>query len=341
MIGRFISRAAVFMLSLFAFAVMFLFGAVQEATAAARPFRIYMITWREMTDVERGFQNYMAEKNIPVEYIMRHANKDPSKLAGFVEEIRRLKPDLVFTWGTTVTLGVVGRYDDKNKAKYIRDIPVVFGLVADPVGVKIVPDLASSKSNVTGVYHMASAEAIITGINSYRRFSKLGMLYNGLEMNSVAYAGDIRKLSTKMGFKLFERKFRIGADGKPSPEGVIDLLRDLKRSGAEWLLLGPDSYSTSIGDILGPALREVGLPVFATTEGNMFPSGVLAGLISKYYSVGQFSAYKAEQILVQKQPAAAVPVETLKRFSYIIRMEVAKELKFYPPVSMFNYAEIL
>lgn len=300
-----------------------------------------MITWREITDVERGFQNYLAERKIPVEYIMRHADKDPAKLPSFVEEIRQLKPDLVFTWGSTVTLGIVGRYDDKDKGKYVQDIPVVFGLVADPVGVKIAPGLASSTRNVTGVYHMASAESIVAGIKSYRPFSKVGMVYNSLEENSVAFIKDMRKLSDKMGFKLFEQKFRIGKNGKPSSEGLSDLLLSLKRSGVEWILIGPDSYSTTIADSYGPALRDVKLPVFVTTEGNMFPVGILAGLVSKYYSVGQFTGYKAEQILVQKKPASAIPIESLKRFSYIIRMDVAKELKFYPPVSMFNYAEIL
>jgi len=343
MISRSGRPSLIFILLLFAAAMMLLFSETDSVYAAdSPPFRIYMITWRGVTDVERGFQNYMTEKNIRVEYIMRDADKDQTKLAGFVEEIRRLKPDLIYTWGSPVTLGVAGTYNEQDNGKYIHDIPVVFTLVADPVGVKIVSDLTSSKRNVTGVYHVATPESVITGINSYRRLSKLGMLYNSEEKNSVAFAMEIRKLAKKMGFTFIEEKYKIGADGKPSSEGVLGLLRNLKQSGAEWLLFGPDSYSTSIADVLAPAMREVGLPVFVTTESVVkWPTVILAGLVSKYYSIGQFTAYKAEQILVKKQPAAAIPVETLKRFSYVIRMDVAKELKFYPPVSMFNYAEIL
>ncbi len=342
MMERFRSRSTLVPLFLVALALLLLWGGrTLEATTARRPFRIYMITWREMTDVERGFQNYLAEKRIPVEYIIRHSKRDPATVPGFVEEIRRLKPDLIFTWGSPVTLGVVGRYDDRNPAKYIRDIPVVFGLVADPVGIRISPKLASSGRNVTGVYHMAGTEATLAAIRSYRPFSRLGVLYNVKEINSTVYVAEIRRLAARMGFRLIEQKYRIGADGNASPEGVPELLRNLRRNGAEWLLIGPDTYSTTIADILGPALREARLPVFVTTEGNMFPVGVLAGLISKYYSVGQFAGYKAEQILVGRKPASAIPIEALKRFSYVIHMDVAKELKFYPPVSMFNYAEIL
>ena len=70
-------------------------------------------------------------------------------------------------------------------------------------------------------------------------------------------------------------------------------------------------------------------------------SGALSGLVSRYYSVGQFTAHKAEQILVGKQAAATVPVETLKRFSFQVRMPAAHRLKLPPPLAMFNYAEII
>jgi len=67
----------------------------------------------------------------------------------------------------------------------------------------------------------------------------------------------------------------------------------------------------------------------------------LSGLVSRYYSVGQFTAHKAEQILIGKQAAETIPIETLKRFSYQIRISVAEKLKLPPPLPMLSYAEIL
>lgn len=322
--------------------LLLLSGGDQPVHSAQAPFRIYMITWRGPTDVDRGFQSYLAERNIAVEYIMRDANKNPAILPQFVDEIRRMKPDLVFTWGTPPTLGIVGRYDDPNPQKFIRNIPVVFGLVADPVGVKIVPSLAAPAGNVTGVYHIASTEAILTAMKAYRPFNRLGILYNKAEQNMVAYVKSLRTDTAKQGIKLIERTFSLGADGKPTDEGVADILLDIRKNGAEWLLIGPDSYFSSIVDSVAPLVREARLPAFAAVEAAvMAPEGILAGLVCKYYSVGQFAGYKAEQILLGKKPPAGIPVETLKRFSYVVRIGVAKDLHFYPPVSMFNYAELL
>jgi len=70
-------------------------------------------------------------------------------------------------------------------------------------------------------------------------------------------------------------------------------------------------------------------------------TGALTGLVSRYHSIGQFTAYKAEQILVNKVPPNKIPVETLTRFSLQVRMDVAEQLKLPPPLPMFNYAELI
>ena len=89
-----------------------------------------------------------------------------------------------------------------------------------------------------------------------------------------------------------------------------------------------------------PAAMEQGLPTFASTE-QLMQAGALCGLVCRYYSIGQFTAHKAEQILLGKQAPSQVPVETLKRFSYQVRMPAALKLKLPPPLSVLNYAELI
>jgi putative tryptophan/tyrosine transport system substrate-binding protein len=312
-----------------------------HAQAPAKPYRIYAITFRGMTDVEKGFQDYFAVRKIPVEITFRDLNRDDSRMPGFLEEIRRTKPDLVYTWGTSVTLGVVGAYDKINRQTQITNIPVVFTLVAAPVLAKIVPDLKSSKRNVTGVFHVAPTETQMRAMATYRPFKKLGVLYTSTERNSVVVLEEIYSVAKKMGFSVVERKFRLDATQKPSAEGASELVRELKEQGAEWLYLPPDSFlGTQAEKVVIPAAMELGLPTFASTE-QLMEAGALSGLISHYHSIGQFTGYKAEQILVQKIPPARIPVETLSRFSFQIRMDAAEKLNLIPPLPMFNYAELI
>jgi putative tryptophan/tyrosine transport system substrate-binding protein len=312
-----------------------------KAAASDKPYRIYAITYRGMTDIEKGFQEYFKAAKIPVDITWRDLNLDPTRLPGFIAEIRATKPDLVYTWGTSVTLGVVGTYDAVDPARHITDIPVVFTLVASPVGAKIVPDLKSSGRNVTGVSFVVPTETQFRAMASYRPFQTVGVIYTPTEKNSVALIAEMRALGKKMGFTTVERTFRLDANGKPTAEGAADLVRQIKEAKAQWLYLPPDSYlGTQAKEIIVPAAMAAELPTFAATE-QLMETGALTGLVSRYYNVGQFTAYRAEQILVDKKAPKDISIETLSRFSYQIRMEVAHQLKLPPPLPMFNYAEFI
>ena len=311
------------------------------AQMSGRPYRIYAITFRGMTDVERGFQDYFASRRIPVQITWRDLNRDASRMPGFLEEIRRMRPDLVYTWGTSVTLGVVGTYDGYDPNTHITDIPVVFTLVAAPVLAKIVPDLKNSKRNVTGVFHVAPTEAQIRAMASYRPFKSIGILYTPTEQNSVVVVDEVREVSKRLGFQVVARPLKLDAQKKVTSEGAPEMIRELKQQKVDWLYLPPDSYlGTQAKSVIIPAAMENGLPTFASTE-QLMETGALTGLVSRYHSIGQFTAYKAEQILVHKVPASKLPVETLTRFSLQVRLDVAEQLKLPPPLPMFNYAELL
>ena len=329
-------------LALLAFAAALLAGDPgARAQGDAHPFRIYAITFRGMTDVERGFQDYFAARHIPVQITFRDLSRDASRMPGFLEEIRRTRPDLVYTWGTSVTLGVVGTYDGYDPRTQITDIPVVFTLVAAPVLAKIVPDLKSSRRNVTGVYHVAPTEAQIRAMASYRPIRSIGILYTPTERNSVVVVKEVREVSRRLGFSVIAKPFRMNAANQVTSEGAAEMIRELKEEKADWLYLPPDSFlGTQAEKVIIPAAMSVGLPTFASTE-QLMQAGALTGLISHYYAIGQFTAYKAVQILVNKVPPARIPIETLTRFSLQVRMDKAEALKMPPPLPMFNYAELI
>jgi putative ABC transport system substrate-binding protein len=319
-----------------------LLTADREAVAQGqKKFRIYAITFRGMTEVERGFQEYFTQKRIPVEIIWRDIARDNSKIPAMVEEIRQLRPDLVYTWGTSVTLGVVGPYDAIDRAKHITDIPVVFTLVAAPVSAKIVAETKSSQRNVTGVSVVASTDKQVNAMMSYRPFKTLGVLYTPTEQNSVLIVDEIRELGKKNNFSVVAKPFKLDANKKVTAEGAPEMVREMKEQKVDWLYLPPDSYLNTITkNIVIPAAMQNELPTFASTEGLM-ETGALVGLVARYHSIGMYTAYKCEQILVHRKRPAEVPIDTLKKFSFQVRMEAAEKLKLPPPLPMFNYAELI
>ena len=306
------------------------------ALARARP-KIFVITYRGATAMDKAFIEHLKGTDLAPEFIVRDVNQQIERMVALRDEIRATKPDLIFTWGTNVTEAVVGRLDAIDPKLHIADIPVVFGLVAAPVTAKLVPSLAGSGRNLTGVFHVAASDVQLRAIRSYRPFSKLGVIYTPTENNSKAIIGELRAIAAAQNFELLAEPFPL-ENGKPSGATAAELVQSLKARGAQWLYLPPDSFlGTQAKDRVIPAAHALGLPTFAATE-QLIKAGALAGLVSRYAAIGAFAGYKAEQILRGTAPRD-IPIETLTRYSYLVNFKVAQELKCVPPLSMFSYLE--
>ena len=319
-----------------------LLGLPQAVRAATKPFRILMITFRGETDVERGFRDYLATAGIPVEIISRDAAQNIANVAAILRDVPAIRPDLIYTWGTPVTLAVAGPYDAPTDKGFITDIPVVFALVAAPVQAKIARSLASSGHNVTGAVHVVPTDVQLRAMHSYLPFKKIGVLYSTSEQNSIAIVEQARAFCERQGSTLIARTFNTNAEGRPTANGVEEIIADIKRQGADWLYLLPDTFLGTVYDRVTPAALAQKLPTFGAAELAVRQGGALVGLISRYHSVGQLAAAKAVDILVHRKAPADIPIETLKRFSLLINMRTAKQLGgVYPPIEMLNYAEVI
>lgn len=316
-------------------------AAPARADQESRPFRILMLTFRGETDVERGFRDYFAANEIKVEFLTRDVERDAARVKPILAEaLPTFKPDLIYTYGTPNTLAVVGPYDAPLSAPYVRDIPVVFALVAAPVQVKIAPSFASSGRNVTGAVHVVPTDVQMRAMQSYKPFEKVGVIYSPNEKNSLAIISEMRTFCADNKIELLTQPLALNGT-RAVADGVEGFVRQMKQKGADWLYLPADTFLASIFDRVGPVAMEVKLPTFGATEFFLRNGLGLVGLVSRYYSVGQLAASKAASILVNHVPPKAIPIETLRRFALIINMTVAKQLGVYPPIAMLNYAEVI
>ncbi len=312
----------------------------RAAMAAERTYKILMLTFRGETEAERGFRDLLDTAGLKTDIISRDARRDIGNLPSMIADLDTLKPDLIYTWGTPLTLGVVGPYDSTDP-KYIRNIPVVFALVAAPVQARIAPSFAAPGRNVTGAVHVVPTDVQMKAMQSYIEFSTVGILYSTGEQNSVAIVREVEAFCAGIGAKVIARPFNTDANGRPTAEGVEQMVAQLRADKCDWLYLLPDTFLGTIYDRVTPAALAAGLPTFGAAELAIREGGALVGLVSRYYSVGQLAGTKAVEILSHGTSPSRIPIETLKRFSLIINMRIAKSLGIYPPIAMLNYAELV
>ncbi|MBA5687485.1 ABC transporter substrate-binding protein [Rugamonas apoptosis] len=309
--------------------------------ASQRPYRIYMMLYRGQSAVEQGFRDYFAVNGIPVELIVRDVAQDIGKVPQLVAEARARRADLIYTWGTPVTLAVAGRAGAIDPAIHVTDIPVVFTMVASPLGSGLVTSLSSSGRNVTGACHVVPLAQQLSAIRAYRRVERIAVIYNPAEPNSVQNVAEWRALASENHLRLVEKPVPPDAKGQPDAGALPRLVANLSSAATQLLYIGPDSFLAANRKALTMAALAQRLPTFAATEVYLRDGKALFGLVSGYESVGRLTAHKAAQILVHRMAPAAIPIETLARFSYLVNMSVADQLQLYPPLKVINYAELM
>jgi putative ABC transport system substrate-binding protein len=208
-----------------------------------KPFDIYMIVWRGCEDACKGFQDYFHERDIDVNFTLRNAARDKKRLPGFVREARKMNVGLVLTWGTSVTVGTVGKLSKVNPDVHLTDIPVVFMIVADPVGAKIIESYESSgRPHITGTRNRVPEEVQMKAIRAYREFKRIGLIYNTNEQNSVLNANTMRSVAKKMQFELIEAALDLNESGKPTVESIPRKIAELKKKNVDFIYVGSSSF---------------------------------------------------------------------------------------------------
>ena len=306
-----------------------------------KEFHIVMVPWRGITDGERGFMDYLERRNIPVRYTILDCEKDQNRLPGFVEQIKILKPDLVYVFGTTGILGLAGPHDNHPADKYIDDIPIVFNIVSVPVKSGLVPGLESSGRNVTGASHIVPLPIQVKALQSLMKLERLGAAFNPQEKNAVLAVEGLDELGKQEGFEVIEAPFEIGPDDKPNVETIPAVIAKLAAAKPQFIYLPSDSFLVANSKKVIEEINRWKIPSFSATEVPIKKAGALTGLVSRYYNVGQLAGYKAEQILIDKIPPKDIPMETLSRFSFMLNLKTAHLLEFYPPLSVLKFVEVV
>lgn len=319
----------------------FLWPAIDATAQTEKEFTIYMVFWRGCEEACAGFKEYIADTGIDAELVIRDANGDKSKLAGFVEEARDLDADLVVTWGTSVTRGIAGTLSDQDDPRFINDIPLVFMVVSDPVGSNVIVSYENTgRENVTGTRNRVPEAVNINTMRAYSPdFKRLGLLYNTDEHNSVVKMKEIAGLAKSMNFELVALELGLGADGKPEIESIAIRMAELEAARVDFIYLGSSSFLDVNRNIFTRTAVDHGIPVLSPYERLVRDSHALMSIAARYQDVGALAGRQAKSILIERKNPGDLPVLSVDRYAYVVNMTIARELNMFPSVEILQFAE--
>ena len=188
-----------------------------SAQTQTEPFHVFLVVWRGETVVEHGFRAHLRERGIRVRYTLRNIAQDRSRIPEIVAEIRAAKPDLVHTFGTSATLGILGPHTGAEPGAHVEGIPGVFSIVAYPIEANIVPSFEATGRPVTGTAFLAPIDSQLDAILAYREIDMLGVIYNSLERNSVINVEELRAGTEARGIEFLAAPVPLDARAGRTP----------------------------------------------------------------------------------------------------------------------------
>lgn len=215
------------------------------------------------------------------------------QLSQTAEKIVSEKPQLILTIGTEPSKAI-------QKATEQSQIPVVFTVVADPIGASLVENLQKPGTNLTGVY---------LGPKESRRFEWLKTLLPDVKRVYVPYNPEftsarltlpvIVETAAKLGVELETEELRTEAELKAAIQSIPD--------DVEAIFFLPDSFTLASFEAWFAASSKIDIPLFTPAITHV-EEGALMSYGPTYPAMGQQAALIADRIIHGANPRD-LPVE--------------------------------
>ncbi len=254
-----------------------------------------------------------------VDFDIRDAGGNKDKVAEIAKVFLEKKMDLIMPLGTPAAIGV---------AKEIKDIPIVFAHVFDPVGSGIANSWQSSGNNITGASTWVEMKVVVKVLREISLCKRIGVLFTEEEKQTLIQLDEFKKLQTEMDFMVIP-----AAINKPEDTGSV----------VSSLVGKVDAIFVTGGTVVGKGLAaflEVAINAKIPTATHLqerSEAGVLLAITGNSFKIGELAGEKAVQVLRGKKPAD-IPIEHLKTYDIVINLKTAKKMGVDIPVSLLKIA---
>jgi ABC-type uncharacterized transport system substrate-binding protein len=248
--------------------------------AHAKSLRIAMILWRGETDAEKGFKDGLKDLGYSAQYVVMNAGQDRAELGRLLREDLKSKLetfDYIYVFGTTATLATKSIVQDK--------VPVIFNIVADPVGAGIVKSADVSGGNIAGVSNEIPLALQLQTALQIVPMKRLGVFFNPREKNSMLIRDKIIEIAGPLKIEIVDLR------SPPAQDMLQENLQKLRdRSIAvDAVYLPADSFIVSNAKLVGAELRAAKVKSIAAIE-TYVDHGALMGVVPEYADLGKLAA---------------------------------------------------
>ena len=260
-----------------------------------------------LDNLRRGAADRLKEKGLDVTFNVHIAQGNMATNTQIISQIMGEQPDLVLAIATPGAQAAVQK---------IKDRPIVFTGVTDPVTAGLVKDLQNTGgTNVTGMSDASRMDKHVELIREIVPNAKtVGIIYNSGEPNAVPILKSLKEECAKVGMTVEEATIA-------NSSGVYQAAKSLV-GRCDVVYVGTDNTVVSAIESAVKVCSDNDLPLIVGDVDSV-TRGALAAVALDYYKMGLQTGDMIARILVDGTNPGSMPVEFLNDINLYVNKKSA------------------
>ncbi|MCK4503685.1 MAG: ABC transporter substrate-binding protein [Desulfuromonadales bacterium] len=262
-----------------------------------------------------------------VRYLVYDLKKDISQIPAIIKTLQNEKCDLILTITTPVTIAV------KKELQQTHPIPVIFTMVADPVGSGIVANLQKPGGHITGVSYNAFAmmpKRLELFREALPEIKQIAIFY---QHSATWLDKPIQKILYPTATSL---NFEISNYDIHSEKDMAAVLKNFDPD-IQGIFMVPDPLSIAyFGDLVNLS-RQYNLPIM-NLDNILISKGGIMGYSPSFYSIGKQAATLANKIL-NGTPTGNLAIQNPDNVQLVVSLAEANRLGIKLDESFLAHAD--
>ena len=277
----------------------------------------------------KGFEKALAEagfkEGTQVTYVRQNAQGDVNRTQAIAEKFMNSDVDLIHSIGTPSSRAVM---------KIIRDVPIVFSSVTEPVYAGLIPRKrplgTRTGTNVTGV---SDRWPVTLQFEMYTKFipkaKKWGTIYNAGDPRSLIYIKEMRQTAKKLEVELIEVNISQNDETLPAAQFLVGKVQTI--------YITYDHIALSSFELIVKVCNEKKIPLFGG-DLKCVALGAIAAYGWDYFQIGHSAGEKAVRILKGEKPGD-IPWDSGEKLVLLINEKAARAQGAVIPLELLKRAD--
>jgi putative ABC transport system substrate-binding protein len=261
--------------------------------------------------IEKGIQEVVSAKYPHARFDLQNANGEMSTAASIAQKFKAENVTLAVGIATPTAQALVN---------VLKDRPVVYSAVTDPVGAGLIGSTQKGEKNVTGISDMTPVKAQIELLNRIKPIQTLGHVYASSEANAVSLAAIAKQVCQEMGIKFVETTVSNSAEVKQAVQTIAGRV--------DGIYISNDNTVVSALAAVTSVANKYKIPVMSADPSSAETTPVLAAWGFDYYKMGKATGRLVIRILEGEKPETipTIFMTDASDVDLLINLDVADDL---------------